>query len=82
MREHYIIVRLDYAVVPAGLAYVGHGDTPHDLNLRFTYFSTSATAYSNKRHAIQEAKRLHRIFNGYRFKVNGEQTRRTVFDIL
>lgn len=82
----YYIVRIDHQVMPCAVAYVGHGDTPYDLNLRFTYVRESATRYGSKRDAIREAKRLHRTFNGYQFKVNHAHQpfggTSTVFDTL
>lgn len=57
-RDTYIIVRVEHRFVPAVVSYVGHGETPHDLNLRMAHFRESATQYSAKRDAIREAKRL------------------------
>jgi hypothetical protein len=78
IRDRYIIVRIDHRVIPSSVSYVGHGETPYDLNLRFAYFRDSATQWSNKRKAIREARRLRGIFNSYRFKVVGATGRHTV----
>jgi len=78
-RDTYLIVRIDWVLVPAVVAWVGHGETPHDLNLRFTNFRGSATEWSSKRDAIKEAKRLAKSFPGYQFKVNQTAGRRTVW---
>lgn len=78
-REQYLIVRIDYVLVPAVVAYVGHGDTPYDLNLRFTSFRDSATLYSNKRDCIGVAKRLKRSMNRYTFRVIGQFSRKPVW---
>jgi hypothetical protein len=61
-RAMHLIVRIDYATVPADVTYVAHGDTPYDLNLRWTPYRESATLYSNKKQAIQEAKRISKIY--------------------
>lgn len=79
-RDRYLIARIDYVLVPAVLAYVGHGETPYDLNLRFTPFRESATEYSNKRTAVREAKRLRRSMNRYVWRVITVNSRRKVFD--
>ena len=55
-RDTYIIVRVDHVLVPSVVAYVGHGDTPYDLKLRFTPFRTSATQYSAKREARRDPR--------------------------
>lgn len=81
-RDTYIIIRIDHVLVPATVAYVGHGDTPYDLNLRFTVWRDSATRYGGKAYAVREAKRLARTFTGHRFKVSGYHGRRVVFDSL
>lgn len=79
-RDTYIIARLDHVTVPTALAYVGHGETPHDLVLRFTHFRDSATRWSNRRDAISEARRLAPIFNSYHFKVNGFASQHTFWE--
>jgi hypothetical protein len=78
-RENYLIVRIDHVLVPSVVAYVGHGETPYDLNLRFTPFRDSATRYSNKRDAVRDAKRVAGNMPRYQFKVNGEFTHQTVW---
>lgn len=70
-RDTYIIVRVNWQLVPASIDYVGHGDTPYDLNLRWAHFRDSATTWSSKREAIREAKRLQKTYSGHQIKVVG-----------
>jgi hypothetical protein len=80
-RERYYIVRIQHSVVPSVVSYVGHGETPYDLNMRFAYFRDSATQYSSKRDAIREAKRYSKTFPG-QWKVVGECSSRAAFDSM
>jgi hypothetical protein len=70
-RDQYLIVRIDHVIVPSVVAYLGHGETPYDLNVRYTTFRESATVYSNKRDAIRQAQVSARFLNRYQFKVVG-----------
>ena len=79
-KDTFIIVRVNHVLVPSVIDYVGHGETPYDLKLRFTPFRASATSYSNKRNAIREAKRLCKVFNHYQFKVVGHMGYNIVFN--
>jgi hypothetical protein len=78
-RDKYLIVRVDYVTVPAIVAYIGHCDTPYDMNLRYTSFRDSATHYSNKRDAIRQAKQSSKAFPGCVFKVKQVFGRNTVW---
>ena len=70
-RDTYIVVRIDHVLVPSSVDYLGHGDTPYDLNVRYTHFRDSATRYSTKRDAIKQAKQSARVFSSRVYKVVG-----------
>ncbi len=76
MRDRYRIVRVDSQVQPAGVAYVGYGETPHDLHLVFVYFTESAAEFSNRVDCMREARRVSRTFTSYRFIVRSIFTSR------